>query len=440
MDLSINRLKILGEEEIKKLDLKIAEYKSKNKKSILDKSIDEIKRQISDFSTICENMEVEIDTQSLKLSNMNKTLKTYESKYTGLTQELSELQSSIFKIEEKKKDYESQFIIKEQSIKSLKENETKLKDKLSELSLLIEKRKEDYITEKQTIESRIKMLELKMSSLMETSLSSHCEFVSQLKSIKLLPLVEDNQIIFDNIKFNLVKVLARNAEKYSKHIDKLHFMVKYSETKARQWDRSNADRIKKQEEYYYAPQPFGSINGPGVLEPNIKYISGYFGYKYLSSDLKDNIYILNKESDEMHRIICCLDGHRSMCSSKPNNDCIICKFPKFPQGISSLNRDPHQIIKQTNENNKSFNLKLCKWIEDKDNYSKILHKIIKNAELLKLSDELTYKEFYDLFYNSQLFELSDYNSPKHNSLKFISLVAFVGSNGYDINFTECIEE
>ena len=45
-----------------------------------------------------------------------------------------------------------------------------------------------------------------------------------------------------------------------------------------------------------------------------------------------------------------------------------------------------------------------------------------------------------MFYNSQLFELDDYNSPKHNSLKFISLVAFVGSNGYDINFTKCIEE
>ena len=37
MDLSINRLKILGEEEIQRLDLKIEEYKNSNQSSILDK-------------------------------------------------------------------------------------------------------------------------------------------------------------------------------------------------------------------------------------------------------------------------------------------------------------------------------------------------------------------------------------------------------------------
>ena len=72
MDLFINRLKILGEEEIKKLDLKITEYE--NQKSILDKSIDEIKRQIRNFSTICQKKEDEIKFKTSIITNLSKTL------------------------------------------------------------------------------------------------------------------------------------------------------------------------------------------------------------------------------------------------------------------------------------------------------------------------------------------------------------------------------
>ena len=72
MDLSINRLKVLGDEEIQRLDLKIAQYKSNNQSSILDKSISEIKIQISDLSSICNDLEIILikDLLFLKLSYM----------------------------------------------------------------------------------------------------------------------------------------------------------------------------------------------------------------------------------------------------------------------------------------------------------------------------------------------------------------------------------
>ena len=64
MDLSINRLKVLGEEEIQRLDLKITEYKNSNQPSVLDKSINDIKTQISDLSSICNDLEIEVNSKN----------------------------------------------------------------------------------------------------------------------------------------------------------------------------------------------------------------------------------------------------------------------------------------------------------------------------------------------------------------------------------------
>ena len=432
MDLSINDdyLKIQSEEN-ERLENIVAEYKKKDEQTILNKYINEIEKKISNNLLICNTIQTEIHKKLLIKNDLLKILEKQEIKSNSLKEELTQLELSILKIQKKKKDYESQLIIMEQNILtleenilSLKENEKKLRKDLIKLNGSLEKKKKDYEIEKVTIDNEIQMIELE-------------KFV----------LIKNPQFIFDNIKFNLVKILARNLKKYLKHIDKLHFMVKYKEIQARNWDSKNASEIKKQEEYYYAPQSQGSINGTGVLQPNIKYIASYYGYKYLPNDPKDKIYIIDFEYQYIHRKLCHVGGFGGI---NEIDYCDTCKFPnKYPKNpklelkyISTYLRptQPHELIEYWKEIDDTFNLKLCKWIEDKNNYSKILHEIIKNAELLKLSDELSYKEFYDLFYNSELFELDDYNSPKHNSLKFISLVAFVGSNGYDINFTECIEE
>jgi chromosome segregation ATPase len=84
MDLSINRLKVLGDEEIQRLDLKIAEYKSNNQSSILDKSINDIKTQISDLASICNDLQSELNGKIVIFKELENTLKEHQKKYETL--------------------------------------------------------------------------------------------------------------------------------------------------------------------------------------------------------------------------------------------------------------------------------------------------------------------------------------------------------------------
>jgi hypothetical protein len=365
MDLSINRLKIIGEEEIQRLDLKIAEYKSKDEKTILDKSINDIKTQISDFSSICNDIQTEIKLKTSKITDLSKKLKTYETKYTSLTEETTKLETSIFEIEEKKKDYESQFIIMEQNILSLKENEKKLRENLTQLNSSLEKRKKDYKTEKETIDAEIKMLELRMSSLMQNSLTSHSEFVSQLQSIELNPSIDENQVIFDNIKLNLVKTICKtysftdNSLKYIKLVDRINYFIYH-------------------------------IEGSKINIRKINYCNCH------------QQQIPNCEACKILKTISiCINSY----SSNSCFHCETCKFPKHPNHNSQFQHKSPEEQKKIKE---TYLINFLEWIEN--NYSQILEKSIKNKELLKLSKELNYKKFYELFDNSQLFNMVNINS------------------------------
>lgn len=364
MDLSINRLKIIGEEEIQRLDLKIAEYKSKDEKTILDKSINDIKTQISDFSSICNDIQTEIKLKTSKITDLSKTLKTYETKYTSLTQETTKLETSIFEIEEKKKDYESQFIIMEQNILSLKENEKKLRENLTQLNSSLEKRKKDYKTEKETIDAEIKMLELKMNILMQNSLTSHGEFVSQLQSIELNPSIDENQVIFDNIKLNLVKTICKT---YSFTENPINFVNKIM--------------------YFICPVGEG-------CKINIR---------------KINYCNCCNQQQNPNCKACKILKTISICSNSYSlNSCFHCETCKFPRYFNGDSRFQHKSPEEQKKIMETYLKNFLEWIEN--NYSQILEKSIKNKELLKLSKELNYKKFYELFDNSQLFNMVNINS------------------------------
>ena len=69
------------------------------------------------------------------------------------------------------------------------------------------------------------------------------------------------------------------------------------------------------------------------------------------------------------------------------------------------------------------------WI--KKNYDKILENIIVHKELLILIKKLNYTDFYNLFTSYEPFNINDIDS-----YQFISLIAFIGTNGYNGKYME----
>lgn len=100
MEININRLKILSEEEIKRLDLKIEEYKNGNQISILDKSISEINMKISDMNTIYHNLNSNIISKIKQLELLTKQFNDNKGKYEIYNKRIDNLRKSIEKLNE----------------------------------------------------------------------------------------------------------------------------------------------------------------------------------------------------------------------------------------------------------------------------------------------------------------------------------------------------
>ena len=212
MDLSINRLKVLGEEEIQRLDLKITEYKNSNQPSVLDKSINDIKTQISDLSSICNDLEIEVNSKKSIIGQLKNTLSECHKKYETLNENILSIELSIQEHDKRKIELQSQFELMDNTISRLKIDEQKNKDTLTQLTIKLEERKIHFKSEKEQIDNQIKLFELKIKELMQYSLTSHTDFIDEVKSIELKQEVNDAQSIFDSIKFDLLKILIRELK------------------------------------------------------------------------------------------------------------------------------------------------------------------------------------------------------------------------------------
>ena len=382
MDLSINRLKVLGDEEIQRLDLKIAEYKSNNQSSILDKSISEIKTQISDLSSICNDLEIEVNRKNSIIGQLQNTLSEYQKKYETLNENILSIELSITEYENRKIELQSQFELMDNTISRLKIEEQKNKDSYEQLNIKLEQRKIQFKSEKEQIDSEVKKLELKIKELMQSSLVGHTDFINEVKSIELKQAVNDTQAIFDSIKFDLLMNLSRNIFVYGKKI---------------------------------------------IKETKINYMLSNLGIIQLRSLWK------NRHIDH------CIDIHSlTLCDGKKNQHdtakkCNKCNhksigylyYGEFYQEYTrSLSSNPDMI--------KYHNIEMNEWI--KQNYDRILENIIVHPELLILIKKLNYQDFYNLFTSYEPFNINDIDS-----YQFISLIAFIATNGYDEKYMKLNE-
>jgi hypothetical protein len=225
---------------------------------------------------------------------------------------------------------------------------------------------------------------------MQSSLTSHTDFINEIKSVELKQEVNDAQAIFDSIKFDLLTKLSRNIINYSKD-----YCFKYF--------------VKYQKEERYNKLTFYEL----IIEIKEDYfvIGHYKGWYFHKDILK--------------------------CKGEMNGgSCKLCKYNGFKlkdqymyenhQTYSNYTKE--QKIKLKDEHNKNS----IKWFEQ--NYDKILENIIIHPELLILIKKLCYQDFYNLFTSYEPFNINYVDS-----YQFISLIAFIGTNGYNEKYMKLNE-
>ena len=389
MDLSINRLKVLGDEELQRLDLKITEYRNSNQHSILDKSINEIKTQISDLSSICKDIQTELNSKTATFNQLQNSLKEHQQKYELLNEQILNYEQSIINNEKLKTEFELKFETMNETISRLKIEEQTSKEKVSQLSIKLEQRNIQFKSEKEQIDNQIKLFELKIKELMQSSLTSHNNFIEKIKSIELKQEINDVQAIFDNIKFDLLTNLSRNIMNYTKEYGFKYF-VKYK-------------------------------------TQNPKYTRG-FKLHVLIIEIKTDFLGFN--NFWFHKNILKCKGDMNFGS------CKLCNYNGFKLDERYMYENHTMYANYTIDQKKNLkdnhNEASLKWFEH--NYDRILENIIIHPELLILIKKLNYQDFYNLFTSYEPFNINYIDSHQ-----FISFVAFIATNGYNEKYMKLIE-
>jgi chromosome segregation ATPase len=406
MDLSINRLKVLGDEELQRLDLKITEYRNSNQHSILDKSINEIKTQISDLSSICKDIQTELNSKTATFNQLQNSLKEHQQKYELLNEQILNYEQSIINNEKLKTEFELKFETMNETISRLKIEEQTSKEKVSQLSIKLEQRNIQFKSEKEQIDNQIKLFELKIKELMQSSLTSHNNFIANIKSIELKQEVNDVQAIFDNIKFDLLTNLSRNIMNYSKDNNLKCYVVKYIQEENRGMTITKIFYKKIVELNVSRNDPHSNI----FLHSDILKCKGPF-YNFKCNLCKYTNKITNIECQQTQT------SEFNICSNS--------KAVNVPKNYQEQKNKKEEFVKVWNE--KYFN-----WFEN--NYDKILENIIIHPELLILIKKLNYQDFYNLFTSYEPFNINYIDS-----YQFISLVAFIATNGYNEKYMKLIE-
>ena len=361
MDLSINRLKILGEEEIQRLDLKIEEYKNSNQASILDKSINDIKVQISDMENICRDLNNNIISKTEQFELLTTQFNDNQTKYELYSNKIDALEQSIQELQINNSTKETELIEMKSHIDKLTETELKLKEQLLTLNQRNEDYKLKYIEEKDRIEFKINQLEMEIKQSITTNFKLYNDFVFDVKNIKINCVLDDVLSIFYNIKIDFMFLLNKKIE-YKEKFKGIHDLYKYN-----------------------------SNNG-----------SSLGGYTQISQELFN-----------IHKKICL-----GMIEQSTHTPCSLCNFKSFFSLNDKARTSPSSINQWYFSEHESVSYK---WL--KENYQKILCKLITHNELLYIIKKVDYEKFYKLFLDSNL--IDEYKNP----IEFLLLIAFIGSNG-----------
>lgn len=422
MELNINRLKVLGEEEIERLDNKIKEYKDKI--SILNKSIPDIKRQIDDLTSICDDEQIDYD---LKISEHNKLLK----KLNYRKKRLDNIKINTQNIDNSSNNMIVDICKKEELIKKLEYNKfqecekyNQIKQQMSDLNIkekdilnIVQNAKLKLDIEKSNLETSINSFNQKIKNMADVSLTHHNDFIQHINNIQIKNnSVNNDQNIFDSIKYKLSEFICKNIMYYEK--DNLQCLLKgkseisfpghrYEKEKPFLHKFINVTEIKIHEESHFDHKK------------RIDEIHGFkFGGDYINIHefINDNI---KKYYAHYYQIEYNIDTifHRK---------CDICNFRSGIINLKFYSQLNHDKKKLLIEKFNSHKIKCMKWFED--NYAKILNKIITHPELLILINKLNFEDFRELFQSYEPFNIKDMDS-----YEFICLIAFIGTNGYDIN-------
>ena len=449
MDLSIQRLKVLGETELARLDTIISEYKTRNDPTILDRDINQIRVQLQDMQTMHADLVKEYSAKQGTLTDLKKSVSDINQQYEELESNIATLESNIIqakehinanpaKLEElnmhittlsaELNDKEAEVA---KCMQELADTESKyelakthaetrhgrLSVALNAIDLTIKHMQEltnitykaedhagslvEYNKLKQELEEQMKQIKLAIQEHISTKFQEFAEFADGMKQIIRSPIViEPNpspvEIVFGEILGELAKIMSRNYENYGI---------------VRTWYKDTLTSHKRATagKYIYNDVTYAVWHIGGV-SPYTSYIAR--GNKYKIDPVV-----------HIHGYVCTNLTH------SVNTDCI----PNSDKEMYIANNLTHssyncssQVCRECKFTNIGYDLKIDPfntWL--RTHYKAIFSHIIKHDQLnYIIQNTEPYTDLHELFADSGVFPMGSYNE-----FEFMLMLAFLGNNG-----------
>ncbi len=420
MELTIDRLKVLAEEDIARLDAKIQEYKLTNCPTILDNDIRKLRIKLNDMKAIMEDLETEYNTMQTEYNTLNRELGACNTSYSEKEITLSKLTESIQMVNSELIEYPDKMTTITERLDhlatELKEKQTNVAQCKSELDA----KKAEYdeatkqsIVELAAMEKQMKELHESAQIYVSAKFSDLIKFSESVQYCIAQPcmITLDIEKVLNNTLPELMKIMTKNADNYCIVREWYRDMI----------DDKTFERNGVSMEGCFITRRMPSLNN---------YSQGRYICKYNSYDKYETNPLIN-----IHKFVCkiqipnenwyneFLDGHT----------CKHCKFIIIMRAFSIYEQRIDSGYTQKVGEYRKVNVHECNlvpyntWL--RTNYKAIFAHIIKHDKLSYIiQNTATYDELNMIFSKSGVFPMDSYNE-----LEFMLMLAFLGNNGIPHN-------
>jgi len=443
MELTVDRLKVLGETDIANLDKKIAAYKSSNDPTILNKDLESIQREIQNAQTKYNQLESEMAGIERRHAAAIQQRQQHNDRYKKMDDEQNKMTAEIDELFIQQQDYKSQIIAKKMEVDKCLSDLANEKQKLAEIVEDHKKADAEYQENLKVIRESIARVESEIKESRQRAYQRYLDYESAVKEVSLDAITSRNPVNanFAELVPDLLRVLARNMgnflkvrELYTKMISDdnntinhhPHIDVKQIKSK---WDNYNSvllihynicdeakqllqhklDIMRKQEYSWVVVEPIYpeiEIANESEKEKKDLLIKKYneLKEKYIKYQQQYKIDIINITYKNYKENLIDTNSHNG-------------GYMKCSKCCYTL---PY-IQKQYPNHTTTFDINLLNTCLSKS-YKKLCQAVITDAKLNAIIQNTTYDELFDML--GSVFDIKVYNT-----YEFLLFIAFLGTGG-----------
>jgi len=456
MELTVARLKVLGEKDIADLDKKIADYKASNNPTILNKDLETIQREIQQGRNKYYQLENEKGQLQSRHSHFINERNQFNQQYKKLEDELKKMKSDIDEIFIELPEYKSKIAEKQAEVSKLFLELTNAKAKFANIIEENKTQDAEYQENLKAIRESVARVEAEIREHQQQAYQRYLDYETAVKSVSLdaitkrkpvnanfAEMVPDLLRVFAGNMNNFVKVrefykelitcqnidiginfqgasdIIKNThssfQKYltlKKHAHSFIGLIHENVCELIVNETSLANLIGRPAGNPQIP-PLYNIGGMYLQKSEDKLRYTQENEKYLNITYPDMLAKYNIYMDKLKNNV-----------HKWYNYCVCpnCGYTDFKNVIVNTN--------QTSGCNKKNILdidKFNKWLDR--NYKKLCQSVITDAKLNAVIQNTTYAELFDML--GSVFDIRGYNT-----YEFLLFLVFLGTGGRAHNLYE----